>query len=65
MSTLQDIRKATLEARTRLNDPSIGTDVEAGQFRIVRFTRVGSRAVVTPIAGPFRSHEVVAELAKL
>jgi hypothetical protein len=45
-----ELQAATIDARSRLSDSSIGTQVEAGKFRVVR-TVYGRNTTVTPISG--------------
>jgi hypothetical protein len=59
MVTLMDLRNATLSARERTNDRTIGTQVKAGKVQVVRVTYPpgkGGRSVVTPIT-PFLTPE--------
>jgi hypothetical protein len=50
--TLADIRTATLAARQRTSDNSIGTEVSAGKIRVVRVEYdTKGKAVVTPLSG--------------
>lgn len=54
MATLFDIRNATLAARTRKNDQSIGTQIEAGKVQVVQVTYpAGKRgkSTVTALSG--------------
>jgi hypothetical protein len=45
-----ELQAATIDARSRLNDSSIGTQVETGKFRVVR-TIYGKKTTVTPLSG--------------
>ena len=52
MTSLMDLRQATLAARVRTNDQSISTRVEAGKVQVVRVHYPAGdpeRTVVTPI----------------
>lgn len=52
MLTLSNLRAATLDARARLNDKSIGTHVENGKLQVIRVTYAkGGRSTVTPLSG--------------
>lgn len=46
-----ELQAATIEARLRLNDSSIGSQVEAGKFRVVRTIYGKKTATVTPLSG--------------
>ena len=52
MQTLAAIRKATLSARVRLGDDSIGTHLESGKVQVIRVTQNpgGRRATVVPVS---------------
>lgn len=47
---LGELQAATLDARSRLRDASIGTQVRAGRFRVVRTTYGEKRTMVTPLS---------------
>ena len=55
------ITLATLGARERMRDHSIGTEVHRGQYRIVSmsYVRGRSRAIVTPLTAYLPFHEVL------
>lgn len=46
---LGELQAATLDARSRLRDSSIGTQVKAGRFRVVR-TTYEKKTTVTPLS---------------
>lgn len=45
-----ELQAATLDARSRLNDVSIGTQVKAGMFRVVRTIYRKKTTTVTPLS---------------
>ena len=47
---LGELQAATLDARSRLKDSSIGTQVKAGRFRVVRTTYDKKMTTVTPLS---------------
>jgi hypothetical protein len=59
-----ELQSATIEARLRLKDPSIGIQVEAGKFRVVR-TYCGKTTTVIPISGWLSPSEALAFLKAL
>lgn len=59
-----ELQSATIEARLRLNDPSIGTQVEAGKFRVVR-TSYGKTTTVIPLSGWLSPSEALTFLKAL
>jgi hypothetical protein len=60
-----ELHAATLDARFRLNDVSIGTQVKAGKFRVVR-TIYGKRTTtVSPLSNWLVLSEAVAFLKML
>ena len=51
MQAIFEIQAATNAARSRLNDGSLATRVEAGKIQVVRVTYPdGSKSVVTPVS---------------
>lgn len=68
MATLIDLRNATLCARERTNDNTIGTRVDAGRVQVVRvFYPAGKpeKSVVTPVTGFLPLDEAVRALDAL
>lgn len=60
------LQRATLDARKRLNDKSIGTHVQAGRLQIVRVTyNEKGRSTVTPVSGWLTMTEVIGALDAL
>lgn len=52
INLMQSIRAATLSARTRTNDPAIGTRVQSGRVQVVRVTYASDgSSTVTPLSG--------------
>ena len=49
--TIADMRKATIDARSRANDPAIGVRAEAGQFQVVSVTFVKRASTVAELSG--------------
>jgi hypothetical protein len=45
-----ELQAATLDARSRLNDASIGTQVKAGRFRVVSTIYSKKTTTVTPLS---------------
>lgn len=60
-----ELQAATLDARSRLNDVSIGTQVKAGEFRVVRTTYRKSSTMVTPLSDWLVLSDAVAFLKRL
>lgn len=57
------LQQATVAARDRLNDKTIGTRVDGGKVQVVRVTYPnGSNATVTPVSGFLQSDEAIAFL---
>jgi len=46
-----ELQAVTLATRSRLNDLSIGTQVNKGRFRVVRTEYDNTTATVTPLSG--------------
>ena len=46
-----ELQTATIDTRSRLNDSGIGTQVEAGKFRVVRTIYGKKETTVTPLSG--------------
>jgi hypothetical protein len=68
MTSLMDLRQATLAARVRTNDQGISTRVEAGRVQVVRVHYPAGnpdRAVVTPITDFLPSDAAVRALEAL
>ena len=63
MTSIADLQAATLAARQRTGDRTIGANVAKGRYRIVRVSYPkGPRAHVEHVAGPFSLREAVAFL---
>ena len=45
-----ELQAATLDTRSRLNDSSIGTQVNKGRFRVVRTVYDKTTTMVTPLS---------------
>lgn len=66
MTTLTDIRNATLSARARTGDKSIGTRIDRGLIQVVRVTYEKSgRSKVAPVSEFMSADAAVAFLEKL
>lgn len=59
-----ELQAATIDARSRLKDSTIGTQVEAGRFRVVR-TINGKSTTVTPLSGWLILSEAISFLSAL
>lgn len=67
-ASLFDLQRATLAARARLADPTIGTTVRAGRFSVVRVTYPADKrgaSDVVHVAGPFTAAECCAYLDRM
>lgn len=60
-----ELQAATLDARSRLNDVSIGTQVKAGKFRVVRTIYGKKTTTVTRLSGWLVISEAVSFLKML
>lgn len=53
---LREVQAATMAARTRLKDKTIGTQVKAGKLQVIRVTYdAKGKATINPVTG-FVSH---------
>ncbi len=59
-----ELQAATIDTRSRLKDSSIGTQVKAGKFRVVR-TIYGKKTTVTPLSGWLTLSDAVSFLSAL
>lgn len=63
---LREVQSATLAARTRLNDKTIGTQAKAGKLQVVRVTyNAKGRSTVTPVSDFMTHNEVINALNNL
>ena len=63
MSILAEIRNATLDARVRMRDNTIGTRAEAGKLQIIRVTYSGSGiSTIVPASEWMPAADVIAAL---
>lgn len=59
---LREIQAATLAARARLNDKTIGTQAKAGALQVIRVTYdAKGKATIVPVSG-FVSHAEALEI---
>lgn len=66
MDIIFAIRRATMEARHRTGDNSIGTSADCGEIRVVRVTYGPSGVgVVQPLTGPMNADQVIEFLGTL
>ena len=68
MATIFDLQRATLAARARNGDPTIGTRVQSGRVQIVRVTypeRLRGDSVVAPVSAFMAADAAVHALDRL
>ena len=65
-NTMKDIQMATLNARQRTGDKSIGTRVKQGKFQIVRVEYAkNGKSTVTELSGWLAGYELIPALNAL
>lgn len=68
MQTIRQVRRATVDARARLGDQTIGTRADSGRLQVVRVTYPAGkrgRADVAPISDWLAPADVVAYLGAM